>query len=175
MKQDQATTERRRFLTLVGGGAVMLPFVGLAACSGEESAAPTIASSEDDARATRPEPSASSPDKATQSASEKVEESAEQAAAEGEQMAQNDAGSSGDSGGLPKLSEDNAQARSLSYKHIASDVDQSKQPRYEEGQKCSNCQLYQGKEGDEWAPCAIFAGKAVKGTGWCSAYAPVSA
>ncbi len=168
MKNDQPTTERRRFLTLVGGSAVMLPFVGLAACSSEEPAAPNMAASKDDAAASRPDPSEPSSD---DSAMTEARESAEQAAADGEQMAQNDAGGNG-GGDLPELSEDNAQAKSLEYKHIASDVDHS---RYKEGQQCSNCQLWQGSDSDEWAGCGIFAGKAVKATGWCTAYAAMSA
>lgn len=106
-------------------------------------------------------------------ASAEAEQSAQQAPSESEQMAQNDAGGSSD--GLPQLSEDDTQAKSLNYKHIASDVDPSKNPRYKEGQLCSNCQVYQGNDGDDWGPCAIFAGKAVKATGWCTAYAPRSA
>lgn len=170
MKNDQPTTERRRFLTLVGGGAAMLPFVGLAACSSEEPAAPTIASSADNAAASRPDPAQPS---SGESAMAKAEESAQQSAADTEQMAQNDAGTGGGTdGGLPHLSEDNPQASALEYKHIASDVDNS---RYKEGQQCSNCQLWQGSDSDEWAGCGIFAGKAVKNTGWCTAYAAMSA
>ncbi|MEQ8516345.1 MAG: hypothetical protein RIC38_12130, partial [Chromatocurvus sp.] len=125
MKHDQPTTERRRFLTLVGGGAVMLPFAGLAACSSEEPAAPTIAASAKDTAAKRPDPAA--PDESTMA---KAEASAEKAASEAQQMAQSGAEGMGDSGSLPKLSEDDVQATSLGYKHIASDVDTSKQPRY---------------------------------------------
>lgn len=175
MKQDQPITQRRRFLTLMGGGAVMLPFAGLVACSSEEPAAPTIAANAEDAPATRPDPATPSSGTSTEMASAEAEASTQEAAAESEQMAQNTAGGSGDSGDLPQLSEDDTQAKSLNYKHIASDVDPSKNPRYKEGQACSNCQVYQGKDGDDWGPCAIFAGKAVKATGWCTAYAPVSA
>lgn len=177
MKQDQPTTQRRRFLTLMGGGAVMLPFAGLVACSSEEPSAPTIAANAEDAPTTRPDPATPSAETGNEAMSDtaEAEDSMQQAAAESEQMAQNDAGGSGDSGGLPQLSEDDTQAKSLNYKHIASDVDPGKNPRYKEGQACSNCQVYQGKDGDDWGPCAIFAGKAVKATGWCTAYAPVSA
>lgn len=154
----------------------MLPFAGLAACSSDDSSAPTIAASTEDAASTRPDPTEPSAEQSAENTSvQQAEASAEKAAADGKQMAQNDAGGNADTGGLPKLSEDNAQAKSLSYKHIASDVDQSKQPRYKEGQKCSNCAVYQGKSSEEWGPCPIFAGKAVKATGWCSAYAPMSA
>ena len=37
-------------------------------------------------------------------------------------------------------------------------------------QRCDNCQLYQGKATDAWAPCPLFAGKKVAGPGWCSAW-----
>ncbi|PLW84465.1 iron permease [Kineobactrum sediminis] len=74
----------------------------------------------------------------------------------------------------PKLSEDSPQAKRLAYVHDADDVIASEQPRYEEGQQCTNCQLYQGTPDDEWAGCPLFAGKLVKGTGWCNAYAPRS-
>ena len=74
--------------------------------------------------------------------------------------------------GMPQISEDDVQAKSLSYVHDAASVDGAKQPRFKAGQACSNCALYQGKAGDEWAGCSIFPGKAVKGTGWCSVYAP---
>ena len=80
----------------------------------------------------------------------------------------------GDNGSMPKLSEDDPQAKNLAYVHNADDVIASEQPRYEQGQACSNCQLYQGTANDEWAGCPLFAGKRVKGTGWCNAYAPQS-
>jgi hypothetical protein len=165
MSNDHLIEERRRFLTLVGGGAVMLPFAGLAACSSEEQAAPGVAARVKDAYATRPDPATADSGKTA------APEAAGEASSGSEQMAQNDAGS----GGLPRLSEDSAQANSFGYKHVASDVDQSKQPRYKDGQKCSNCQLYQAKASDAWGPCPIFAGKAVKATGWCTAYVPISA
>ena len=167
MSDEQKMLQRRRFLSMVGGGAVVLPFAGIVACSSEEENAPTIAASAEDTAAKRPDPA--EPDDATQST---AAETTDEVSAEAERMAQNDTGSSSGSGSLPKLSEDNAQAKSLQYKHIASDVDHS---RYKEGQKCSNCQLWQGSDTDEWAGCGIFAGKAVKASGWCTAYAAASA
>ncbi len=74
--------------------------------------------------------------------------------------------------GMPKLAEDDPQAKSLSYVHDATNVDSAKQPRYKAGQICANCALYQGKAGDEWGGCSIFPGKAVNANGWCSVYAP---
>ena len=58
-------------------------------------------------------------------------------------------------------------AQSLSYVEDASSVDN---PAHQEGAVCHNCQLYQGSESDEHAPCAIFQGKLVAGQGWCSAW-----
>ena len=75
-------------------------------------------------------------------------------------------------GGMPTLSEDDPQAKSLSYVHEATTIDAARQPRYQSGQICANCALYQGKGGEEWAGCSIFPGKLVKASGWCSVYAP---
>lgn len=73
---------------------------------------------------------------------------------------------------MPKLALDNPQAKALSYVHDAANVDKSKQPRYQEGQNCANCALFQAKGDEEWAGCSIFPGKLVNAAGWCSAYAP---
>lgn len=69
-----------------------------------------------------------------------------------------------------KLEESDPQAAALGYKHDSKQVDKAKFPKHEPSQTCSNCQLYQGKPDDPWAPCAIFAGKQVAGPGWCSAW-----
>jgi len=76
----------------------------------------------------------------------------------------------GAGGHLPKLEESDPQAVGLGYKHNTADVDKDKHVNHTEEQLCSNCQLYQGKEGNDWGPCAIFPGKEVSATGWCSAY-----
>ena len=72
---------------------------------------------------------------------------------------------------LTPLSEDDPQAEQLGYVDDASTVDASRYPRYEAGQLCSNCALYQGGDAAEGG-CPIFPGRSVKATGWCSAYAP---
>jgi hypothetical protein len=69
-----------------------------------------------------------------------------------------------------KLEEKDSQAQSLGYKHDATKVDKAKFPKYQTGQTCANCTLYQGKPADAWGGCPIFAGKLVAGKGWCSAY-----
>jgi hypothetical protein len=130
MPEDRKTTEqRRRFLKLVGGGAVFMPILGITACSGGDDKAP--AASGADSAPAAPKPS-----------------------------------------GLPHLAEDDRQAKSMAYVHDATTIDKAKQPRYQAGQVCSNCALYQGKATDEWAACSIFPGKAVKASGWCSVYSP---
>lgn len=76
-------------------------------------------------------------------------------------------------GDLPQLSEDDAQAKALGYKHDASAVDVTKFPKRSgdagSTQFCHNCQLYQGGDA-EWGPCSIFPGKAVAAKGWCNAW-----
>src|SRR5712692_9122316 len=69
-----------------------------------------------------------------------------------------------------KVDEKDAQAQSLGYKHDATQVDKAKFAKYQSGQACANCALYQGKPADAWGACPIFAGKQVAGKGWCSAY-----
>ena len=139
-EKTNATENRRRFLKLVGGSAVMMPVIGLTACSGVSSltgissSAPAAATPKSDAKPAMdasPKPS-----------------------------------------GMPRLGEDDMQAKAMAYVHEASTIDTAKQTRFKAGQACSNCALYQGKADDEWAGCSIFPGKAVKGTGWCTVYAP---
>ncbi len=73
-------------------------------------------------------------------------------------------------GHLPKIEESDPQAMALGYLHDATAVDGSKHANYADGQVCSNCVLYQGKEGDDWGPCGVFPGKEVAAGGWCTAY-----
>ena len=73
-------------------------------------------------------------------------------------------------GALPQLDEKDPTAQSLGYKHDATKADKAKFKQYAAGQTCANCQFYQGKPTDAWAPCPIFAGKQVNGKGWCSAW-----
>jgi High potential iron-sulfur protein len=71
----------------------------------------------------------------------------------------------------PKLTESDPTAQALGYKEDATKVDKAKYAKYAAGQVCSNCQFYQGKATDAFAPCPMFGGKQVNGKGWCSAYA----
>jgi hypothetical protein len=70
----------------------------------------------------------------------------------------------------PMVSESDATAQSLGYKADATMVDKSRFTKYQAGQACANCQLFQGKPGDASGPCPIFGGKQVNAKGWCSAY-----
>lgn len=70
-----------------------------------------------------------------------------------------------------RVEEKDPQAVALGYVHDAKRVDRKKFPKFADGQVCSNCSLYQGKAGDAWGGCGIFAGKQVAGPGWCTAWA----
>ena len=69
-----------------------------------------------------------------------------------------------------RVDEKDAQASGLGYKHDATKVDKVKFAKYQAGQTCANCTLFQGKPADAWGGCPIFPGKQVAGKGWCSAY-----
>jgi hypothetical protein len=70
----------------------------------------------------------------------------------------------------PKVDESDPMAQSLGYKADASKVDKAKFAKYAAGQDCGNCQFYQGKATDAFAPCPMFASKQVASKGWCNAY-----
>lgn len=70
----------------------------------------------------------------------------------------------------PMVSESDPTAVALGYKSNASQVDKAKFTKYQAGQSCSNCQMFQGKAGAASGPCLIFGGKIVNSGGWCSAY-----
>jgi len=70
----------------------------------------------------------------------------------------------------PKVSESDPAAQALGYKADATQVDKAKFTKYAAGQACGNCQFFQGKPTDAFAPCQMFGGKQVSSKGWCSAY-----
>ncbi|WP_405236361.1 high-potential iron-sulfur protein [Lentisalinibacter orientalis] len=163
---------RRKFLKLVGGTVVLVPLAGLAACSGGGDSAPASGGG---AKPSADEGSGSGADMAKDAAGDAgmSQESAQesgQAAADTAESQAGEAAAAGD--GRPKLSVDDPQAKALGYVHDATEVDQSKYARYQPGQACSNCQLFQAKGDEEWAGCSLFPGKLVNAAGWCSAYAP---
>ena len=77
---------------------------------------------------------------------------------------------------ISMLEESSPQAQALGYKHDASAVDGAKYPQSQGGNKvCANCRLYSAATKEGWGACPIFAGKLVRGAGWCSAWVPVEA
>lgn len=70
-----------------------------------------------------------------------------------------------------RLDEKDPQAIALGYKHDTTKVDRAKFPKHTNDQKCTNCQLFQGKATDAWGGCPLFGAKQVAGPGWCSAWA----
>lgn len=149
---NQTGLRRRQFLQLLGANLVVVSVAGIAGCSGKEegtpAAAPTRGTAPDEAGLNEP-------------AAPAVETAAQPAPA---------APPAGAGADLPKLSPDDPQAKALGYVHDAQDVDASAYPRYEAGQACRNCALFQGGDSDQWAGCSIFPGRAVNANGWCSAY-----
>ena len=70
-----------------------------------------------------------------------------------------------------KLAESDPQAVALGYREDATKVDARKFPAWAAGRVCSNCQLFQGKPSDPFAPCGVMGGKLVNAKGWCVAWA----
>lgn len=73
---------------------------------------------------------------------------------------------------MPKLTEDDPMAQAMKYSNDADSVDPASRPNPAEDQRCGNCALIQGEDGQEWRPCQIFPGKLVNANGWCSVWAP---
>jgi ribosomal protein S12 methylthiotransferase accessory factor YcaO len=177
-----APAARRRVLQMMGTAAVAVPVLGLSACGGDSGgsassggAAPTpepaaalrspMAEMADSTTAAEDDMAAAADEvgNATDGAIDEMQESAEAMVDEVEQAADTIASD------MPQVDENGPQAMGLAYRHDASTVDATRHTRYESGQQCANCVLFQG--GDQaWGGCPLFAGKAVKRTGWCSAY-----
>ncbi|MES2979570.1 MAG: high-potential iron-sulfur protein [Pseudomonadota bacterium] len=71
---------------------------------------------------------------------------------------------------LPLVDEKDAQAVALGYVSDATRADKVKFPKYEAGQQCANCALYQGPAIAPQAPCPLYPGKAVAARAWCGSY-----
>ena len=68
----------------------------------------------------------------------------------------------------PKLTEEDSYAKSMGFRYDTNKVDQAKFPRHDAAtQNCSKCQLFSGKDGEEWGPCSFFGGRLVNRGGWC--------
>ena len=70
---------------------------------------------------------------------------------------------------LPLVDEKEPQAVALSYVNDTTKIDKTRFPKYEAGQLCSNCSLYQGAAAAQ-GPCPLFPGKHVASKAWCSAW-----
>ncbi|MCB1624798.1 MAG: high-potential iron-sulfur protein [Pseudomonadales bacterium] len=68
------------------------------------------------------------------------------------------------------LEEDNATAKALGYHHDSKAVDPKKFPTHKPEQFCHNCQLVQGKDGEQWRGCTLFPKKLVNADGWCRSW-----
>lgn len=141
--QPNSRANRRQFLKLAGGGVAVLPLAALTGCSGEQPPAAPPAAPAPPPPAATPAPPSAAPSAPP---------------APPAQMA--------------RLALDDPQAKSLGYVHDAANVDQEKYARFEPGQNCANCALFQAKGDEEWAGCSIFPGKLVNAAGWCNVYAP---
>ncbi|HUA90176.1 MAG TPA: high-potential iron-sulfur protein [Steroidobacteraceae bacterium] len=75
-----------------------------------------------------------------------------------------------DAAAMPHLDPKDPTAQALHYHENAKTVDAKAFPTYAAGQMCSTCAQLQGKAGDPWRPCNIFAGKLVNANGWCQVW-----
>lgn len=71
---------------------------------------------------------------------------------------------------LPHVAESDPTAQALGYQNDTRKVPAAKYPKHQSSQQCNKCTLFQGAAGTEWGPCAIFPGKSVHASGWCSAF-----
>lgn len=69
------------------------------------------------------------------------------------------------------VDENDEVAQQLGYRHDARQVDASKFPKYQAGERCLDCSFFQGAATDEWAGCAMFGRKHINAAGWCNAWA----
>ena len=158
--RSNSPTSRRRFLRTSGAALALIPLVNVAGCSdGGGGEAPEAAPAA---------PAGSDMPAAAEATASEAPSQAAPAAAEA---------AAGDSGApaaqLVRLEESDGTAQALGYRHDASTVDASRYGRYQAGQMCGNCSLYQADSGESgWGACSIFPGKLVNGEGWCSAYVP---
>jgi hypothetical protein len=157
--------ERRVFLKMVGGSAVILPLVGLSACSKDAPPAAAAPTAAPPAAAPEPAPvAAAAPAAEPAPAATAPDAAAPDAAAQPAPAAP--------AGELPRLEESATLAVALGYRHDATQADKAKYPRYAAGQMCKGCIQWKGTATDAWAGCGIFPGKLVNANGWCSTYLP---
>ena len=68
------------------------------------------------------------------------------------------------------IEESEPQAMAVGYKADTFKVDAKAYPKHAVTQNCSNCSLFQAKAIDPLGGCAVFPGKQVARSGWCSAW-----
>ena len=66
-----------------------------------------------------------------------------------------------------KVDENSEAAKALDYHNNASRVTN---PKRKKDEFCHNCQFFQGKSSDAWAPCLILGAKEVANKGWCTTW-----
>lgn len=71
---------------------------------------------------------------------------------------------------LPHMDEGESLAKAMGYVHDAKRINPDQVPQYKAGSNCGNCMQLRGKDGDEWRPCNLFAGKLVNSHGWCKVW-----
>jgi High potential iron-sulfur protein len=71
---------------------------------------------------------------------------------------------------LPPLDPNDPAAVTQGFVDNVSKVDAAANPRYAPGQKCANCEQFQGKPSDARGGCVFFPGKSVPGSGWCKVW-----
>lgn len=74
-----------------------------------------------------------------------------------------------------RVTEADPYAKSMGFRLDTTKVDKVKYPRHEVSQKCSNCQLYDGKPGEPLGPCSFYGGRLVAPDGWCRNFKVVKA
>jgi len=66
-----------------------------------------------------------------------------------------------------KVDETSEAAKALDYHSNASRVTN---PKRKKDEFCHNCQFFQGKPSDAWAPCLVLGAKEVANKGWCTTW-----
>jgi hypothetical protein len=65
-----------------------------------------------------------------------------------------------------RISVDDPYTKSMGFRLNTEQVDQVKYPRHTVEQHCSRCQLWKGKDGDDYADCSFFE-RSTPRNGWC--------
>jgi hypothetical protein len=145
--ETRLNESRRKFVKLLGQGSVLLPILGLEACSKPQATASAASA-----------PS-SAPERPLATAMD----------AEAGQTASSTQAASGSD--LPHISADDPAARAVGFSLDASKVDRARYPEHLKGQVCRKCVQFKGGPTDPWGPCMVFAGKQVPAGGWCTSFA----